>query len=575
MTDGDTDSSRDWRGYATVAVVLLLLVSQPGAVLAQTLTHSATAGTTYVTNSGLEVTLGEQRDVDSVPFADDETFADGDVRLSAPSSAAATINNDTYGGDTMTVGQIDATSNPLTVRRTDGLGPVTVSGGATSLIVSNISLDDNTTDFELSAASTTNVTVNVPTDIDGVQAVDSTGTPIAGDQNTGDGTAKLTFDAGTYEVRLQDGPSTLEIRDIQTQELITETANGTAINVEVQFFGDEGAVTVRNTTNGTIDMSGLPIDERFSVSIDAGDEYVQRQILIPSLLEQRTAWLLNQSVDVDTVEPRFTLVDPSNQFDTQESEIVLERPIEINGTTEFEPVAGDRIGINGFDTILERDQRYRVVVRDPESGSVRRLGEFVPTQSEQVTLEVQDVEFDSEAEVEGLEWTARYVESDAGDEIEFIFRDEFETQSLTYEIHERGNESNILASGSASGNVTIAEPVPPGETNTVWEVSWQATRGNGEELSATRPVSTDNLPVGPSQLPQQWQIIISMLALFGVAGLFGAANPGLGGIAVAGVGGFFFMIGWLPDATGGIMVMLAMLIAVLSYAGRRARGATA
>lgn len=571
----DDEGGRDWRNYATVAVVLLLLTSQAGVVLAQTLTHSATAGTTYQTNSGLEVTLGEDRDVDASPFADDETFADGDVRLSAPGAASATINNDTYGGDTMTVGQIDATSNPLTIERTDGLGPVTVSGSATSMVVGDIALDDNTTDFELAAAGQTTVTVDVPSDIDGVQAVDSTGTPVAGDEDTGDGTAELTFDAGTYDVRLQNGPSTLEIRDIQTQELITETSNGTAINVELQFFGDDGAVEVRNTTNGTIDMSGLPIDQRFSVSVDDGDEYVQRQILIPSLLEQRTAWLLNQSVDVETVEPRFTLVDPSNQFDTQESEVVLERPIEINGSTEFEPVAGDRIGINGFDAILERDQRYRVVVRDPASGAVRELGEFVPTQSEQVTLEVQDVEFDSEAEVEGLEWTARYVESDAGDEIEFIFRDEFETQSLSYEIHERGNESNVLASGSASGNVTIAEPVPPGEGGTVWEVSWESKRGNGEELSATRPVSTDDLPVGPSQLPQQWQIIISMLALFGVAGLFGAANPGLGGIAVAGVGGFFYLAGWLPDATGGIMVMLAMLIAVLSYAGRRARGATA
>jgi hypothetical protein len=156
-----------------------------------------------------------------------------------------------------------------------------------------------------------------------------------------------------------------------------------------------------------------------------------------------------------------------------------------------------------------------------------------------------------------------------------VFRDDEPTQSLTYEIHERGNTSNVLASGSATGNVTVTEPIPPGEENTVWTVSWNATRGDGEQLSATRPVSDDNLPVGPSGLPQQWQIIISMLLLFGVAGLFGAANPGVGGIAVAVVGGFFFLAGWLPDATGGLMVLLALFIAVLSYAGRKARGATA
>lgn len=568
-------SALDRQGVVTLGVVLLLLSSQAGVVLAQTLTHSASAGVTYQTNSGLDVTLGEGRDVEAVPFADDETFADGEVRLSAPGPAAATVNSDTYGGDTMTVGAIDASSNPLTVSRTDGLGPVTVEGGASALVVGPIGLGDNTTDFELSAASPTTVTVNVPSDIDGVQAVDSTGTPIAGDEDTADGVANLEFDAGTYDIRLQDGPSTLEVRDLETKELITEDSNGTAINVEIQFFGSDGEVAVRNTTSGTIDMSGLAIDQRFSVSVDAGDEYVQRQILIPSLLEQQTAYLLNQSVTVETVEPRFTLVDPSNQFDAEQSEIILERPLRINGTTQYKAVVGDRVGINGFDTILERDQRYRVTVRDPASGSVRQLGEFVPTQSEEVTLEVEDVEFDSEADVEGLEWAARYVESESGDEIEFIFRDEFTTQSLSYQIYERGNASNVLTSGSASGNVTIAEPVPPADTNTVWVVEWSATRADGEQLSATRPVSTDNLPVGPAALPQQWQIIISMLTLFGVAGLFGAANPGIGGVAVACVGGFFFMIGWLPDATGGLMVVLALFIAVLSYVGRRARGATA
>jgi len=41
------------------------------------------------------------------------------------------------------------------------------------------------------------------------------------------------------------------------------------------------------------------------------------------------------------------------------------------------------------------------------------------------------------------------------------------------------------------------------------------------------------------------------------------------------VGGVFFVLGWLPDTTGGLMVGLALMIAVLSYGARRARGATA
>jgi hypothetical protein len=66
-----------------------------------------------------------------------------------------------------------------------------------------------------------------------------------------------------------------------------------------------------------------------------------------------------------------------------------------------------------------------------------------------------------------------------------------------------------------------------------------------------------------------------MVILIGVAGLFGAANPGVGGIATAMTGGVFFLLGYLPDDTGGLMIVLALFIAVLSYGARRARGATA
>jgi hypothetical protein len=371
-----------------------------------------------------------------------------------------------------------------------------------------------------------------------------------------------------------NAPNELEIRALDTQELITQDANGDALNVEVQFFGGEGAVATRNTTDGMISMTGLPVDQRFAVNVDAGDGYVSRQILITSLIDQQTAYLLNNSASVETVSPRFVLEDPSNQFDTEESEIILERPIEVNGTTEFVPVAGDRIGLNGFDTTLEKGQRYRVTVRDPNSGAERRLGEFTPTVSEQVTLTVQDVEFDSVSDVDGIDWTARYLANeDSADQIEFLYRDA-DTSAINYQIYERGNDSNLLTSGSATGNVTATETVPAGEENTVWVVEWDATLDNGETISGTRQVSSGQLPVGPGLAPE-WQTGLSMVGLFVVAGLFGAANPAIGGIAVATTGGFFWMLGWLPDGTSGLMVLLALFISVLSFGARKARGTTA
>ena len=333
---------RDRLGTATIVVVLVLLVLAPaGTAFVQSPGHDATSGTVYQTNSGLEVTLNDDRRIATVPFDGDNQFQNEGVEIEATGTAAVAVNNNTFEGDTMAVNQIDASSNDITFTRSDGINTVTVDSGTSNLILTDVGVDDGSTDLTIVANSETNVTINDVPDTDGVQAVDSNGNVIAGDTDTSDNQADLTIPSGTYDLRLQDGPSTLEVRDLVTKDLVQNDTD--PINVEIQFFGSEGAVEVRNTTDGTIDMTGLPADERFSVSVDAGDKYVQRQIIIPSLLEQQTAYLLPQSTDIETVEPRFILEDPTSQFDLERSEIVLERPLKINGSTQFVAVAGDRV----------------------------------------------------------------------------------------------------------------------------------------------------------------------------------------------------------------------------------------
>ena len=563
--------ARDRVGIATLVVVVVLLLSAPVASLTGP-SHQATQGTPYQTNSGLTVTLGDDREVEAVPFADNQTFRSDGVTISANGSADVTVTDQTFSGETMQLANIDATSTPITATRDNLTTEVTVSGGATALIVHNVTLDDNATDIEVVAASETNLTVGgVPADI-GLQAVDSNGDVIAGTTDSDNGQAELTIPTGSYALRLQSGPSELEIRNLKTKKLIKNASN--PITVEVEFFAQDGQVISRSTTDGTIDLAGLPADQRFSVTVDAGTDFVTRQVIIPSILEQDTAFVL-PTANTTTVQPRFVLEDPSQRFDEEDSEIVIERPIEDGNDTRFVAVAGDRVGLQGFNPVLERGQRYRIRVRDPTSGRERQLGAFTPTVAEQVTLEVTDVEFDSVSDTDGLEWTARYVEGDNQDTIELILRDSQPTQSLEYEIYPRGQPNNTLVSDTATGNVTISEPVPPSQNDSVFIVEFDLERGNGETVSAQRQVSSDSLPVGPSGLAQNWQTVIAMLVLVGVAGLFGAANPGVGGIATAMTGGVFFLLGWLPDDTGGLMVGLAIFIAVLSYGARRARGATA
>jgi len=89
----------DRRTAAVLALCAVILLSPVGVVVAQTLpTHSATAGVDYRTNSGVTVTLGDDRDVAAVPFADDQTFADDSLRVSG-SDASVEVDSGTYTGD--------------------------------------------------------------------------------------------------------------------------------------------------------------------------------------------------------------------------------------------------------------------------------------------------------------------------------------------------------------------------------------------------------------------------------------------------------------------------------------------
>jgi hypothetical protein len=158
--------ARDRVGVATLVVVVVLLLLAPvtGAITGPS--HQATQGTAYQTNSGLTVTLGDDREVEAVPFADDQTFRSDGVTISANGSADVTVTDQTFSAGTMQLAGIDATSNAITATRDTLNTEVTVSGGATALIAHNVTVGDNATDIEVVAASQTNLTLTgVPANI--------------------------------------------------------------------------------------------------------------------------------------------------------------------------------------------------------------------------------------------------------------------------------------------------------------------------------------------------------------------------------------------------------------------------
>jgi hypothetical protein len=541
-----------------VVVAVLLLVVVPIGAVSQSNTHQASAGVPYQTNSGLTVSLGDDREVEAAPFADNQTFRSDGVTISANGSADVTVTDQTFSQGTMQLASIDATSTPVTATRDTLNTEVTVSGGASALIVHNITLDDNATDLELVADSETDITVSgVPEDI-GLQAVDSSGDVVMGavDSDTDNGRADLTVPAGSYSLRLQRGPSELEIRNESAPSEQISISNGTA---EVQFFGDSGTVTSRPIDNGTVDFQGLPLDETFIVSVQA-DGYRSRTIRVPSLVEQRRAYVLPDSADA--VQVRFTLDDVTGTY-SERSTLFIEKPITTNNSTDYQIIASDQFGVEGVTAYLEDGVRYELRIVS-ETGETAQLSTFDADTSETVPLQptAPAVERPDEGAV-GYDITY----SAESDTISIEYVDPTNsTDELTVSVVSADGETVIKPNQTYTGADALSLSVATdGDLNETYYVNVEGSRNNGADtIDIREPVGPNRAPINVPMPDQVWIQVVGAFGILLVGGVFSQLNRGVGAVVTSLFGGVLWFFGFMSGLASGAAVALAIGIATLN-----------
>lgn len=148
------------------------------------------------------------------------------------------------------------------------------------------------------------------------------------------------------------------------------------VTVELRFYFESDPMFVnRTTSNGTIDMTGLPADEPFVVVAEA-DGYVSRRIYVPSLFQSQRIYLLPESVP--HVEKTFEITDYSGDFPQDESVLLIQRGL--NGS--WQTVEGDIFGATGeFQAQLAQSKRHQLVLLNTETGQRRNLGPYTPLAS--------------------------------------------------------------------------------------------------------------------------------------------------------------------------------------------------
>ena len=277
------------REYIILLAISVVLMAPVGFVVADSLTHSASAGVTYETNSGVEVTLGDDRDIDAVPFADDQTFASGDLRLSG-SDAAATVGDEAFAGDPVTLSEVDVdATGSLTVERTDLTRELTIEDGdAHMLQIRDYAVDDDSTDLSYDSNGGMTVTLTgLPEDV-GIAAVDSdSGDVLDSVTDAPGGEAAFELPSGTRDVELQttetpEGSETLT-RPVDDESGEDDSRNGLKIETNTDIdqitvetsANTEGATTAYVTeTDGTViaesDISNG--EATFDLYLFAGEE---------------------------------------------------------------------------------------------------------------------------------------------------------------------------------------------------------------------------------------------------------------------------------------------------------------
>jgi hypothetical protein len=531
--------------------------------------------------------------IDSVAFQD-ATVGDGSPEFDFSASSSGSITFRNVGASSGTIGAVASDGTALGGGAVDSSGTVTITGLTGS--ATDVELRQ-TADPQIDALDPDRQNVTGPQTIN-VTVSDADFTANGGDNLTVEfsegGTVFATrtlSSAGTvsaqfpspvngqndYSVQVTDAfgnsisrqssftlPRFLEFRQVSSpNQLIGSSANAT-----VRFFGFDGdVIKSQAVTNGTVDLQSLPVEQRYFVSITS-DNFQDRTVVIDSLFDQRNIFLLADTVDTVLID--FALDDRTGRFSGGDNtQLLLERAIVLNGSSDFRRVVGSDIDATGSaENLLERGVRYRLIVRTDER--TRVLGSFTPQTSQRQTLEIGDLEFGFDI-TESFKLDANRTESDL---LRASYQDPAgETDEVKFSIVNAENSSDVFVEETFTDtqNISLTNQLSGADANKSANLEYEITRG-GETQTGVLPMAasrgSQNLGI-PLDSDWKGRVSIGMILLFG--SVFTSASVRLGAVAVPALGGVLLLIGWMPVGIGAASVGAALSLGV-AYSAITNRG---
>ena len=377
----------------------------------------------------------------------------------------------------------------------------------------------------------------------------------------GEGRAQATVDVSdlasgenTWSVELADelgstatftsvvqNPAELVIRD----EISTDIIDDPAANVTVRFFEeDEDVVVTRETEDGIVNMSGLDTTSRFIVSVNA-DEYIDRQILVESLIQQQNVFVLPEGEDMTFNE--FVLEDRTDQFPPDESILIIERPIQLAGedTSSYRAIAGDEFGADRRVPVdLLRGERYRIIVENDE-GERRSLGSYTAESDGTVDLHIGSVSWPAPESDANYGINLQLIEGeDEEDALEVTFSDpDGNVDMLEFEIQNRFDENDVIYEDTvfSPDEYQAIIPLEDGQASEQWAMDYTVTM-DGEDSDGYILIGGDTAFGIP--IDGWWLNVLVMITLTVMAAMYPADLASLGAVVVVAFAGVFMLLGW-------------------------------
>lgn len=427
-----------------------------------------------------------------------------------------------------------------------------------------LSIQINDTDFPLVQGDSVDVEFFVDSSAIGTDTIASNGTATLSHTFTGGDhtwhavatdSSSLSNTSDTFSV---SAPKNLSIRpESAPDEYVDE------VEVNVTAYARDGTIVTKTTNDGNVSLDGFPIDQAIIVRANASG-YYPRSTVIEDIYDQQSMYMLNRSTPAYLV--RSDLQDPTGNFPRGDTVLFVDRDLNKSGTVEWTTIAGDEFGVSGVPVYLEQEERFRLRVKNLETGDVNVIGPFTAIQSETVTVSTGSATVEFPESNRSYNW--QVTENETGKYVLFEYNDTAEqTEEVKLTVHERYNDSNVLVDNqtfTGTNNIVHQQLLSNEQVNTTWMAELYIDRGDGFEHYRV-PVTGGQRSIIPVDLDATWVTGVGVFIVLITGMAFSQLNQGVGAITTSLVGGMLWYLGVLDGVTIGPAIVAAIAISFVFH----------